>query len=107
MATGILGTPADMSATTNTTIYTVPADNFAIVSINITNRATSTRDIRIALAASDTPTNAEWIEYDTEIVANGTLERSGIVIDATKKVVAYANSTDVTVMVYGIETSTT
>ena len=96
-----------MSATTNTTIYTVPADNFAIVSINITNRATSTRDIRIALAASDTPTNAEWIEYDTEIVANGTLERSGIVIDATKKVVAYANSTDVTVMVYGIETSTT
>jgi len=95
-----------MAATTNTTIYTVPADNFAIVSINVTNRATSTRDIRIALAASDTPTNTEWIEYDTEIVANGTLERSGIVIDATKKVVAYANSTDVTVMVYGIETST-
>lgn len=106
MATGILGTPADMPATTNTTIYTVPADNFAIVSINVTNRATSTRDVRIALAASDTPTNAEWIEYDTEIVANGTLERSGIVLDATKKVVAYANSTDVTVMVYGIETAT-
>ena len=107
MATGILGTPADVAATTNTTIYTVPAGNFAIVSINVTNRSAGTRDVRIALAATDTPTNAEWIEYDTEIVANGTIERSGIVIQAGKKVVAYINSTDCTVMVYGIETSTT
>lgn len=106
MATGILGTPADMPATTNTTIYTVPTDNFAIVSINVTNRSAATRDVRIALAATDTPTNAEWIEYDTEIVANGTIERSGIVLQAGKKVVAYVNSTDCTVMVYGIETST-
>lgn len=106
MATGILGTPADMAATTNTTIYTVPTDNFAIITINVTNRSTATRDIRIALSATDTPTAAEYIEYDTEIVANGTIERSGVVLDAGKKVVAYANSTDTTVMVYGIETST-
>ena len=107
MATGILGTPTDVPATTNTSIYTVPADTFAIVTINITNRSSATRDIRIALATSGTPTAGEWIEYDTEIVANGTIERSGIVIQAGKKVVAYINSTDCTVMVYGIETSTT
>jgi len=107
MASGILGTPTDVPATTNTTIYTVPADNFAIVSINVTNRSTATRDIRIALAATGTPTNAEYIEYDTEIVANGTIERSGVVLQAGKNIVVYANSTDTTVMVYGIETSTT
>jgi hypothetical protein len=107
MATGILGTPADLSPTTNTTIYTVPADTFAIVTISVCNRATSTRDVRVALAASGTPGNSEYIEFDTELVANGTLERGGVVLDAGKNVVIYANSTDVTAMVYGIETATT
>lgn len=107
MATGILGTPSDLAATTNTTVYTVPADTFAIVTISICNRSTSTRDIRVALASSGTPGNAEYIEYDTELVANGTLERAGVVVDAGKNIVVYANSTDVSAMVYGIETATT
>ena len=34
MATGRLGV-ADLSATTNTTIYTVPTDNFAVVTVNV------------------------------------------------------------------------
>lgn len=105
MATGILGSE-DLAAATNTTVYTVPADTFSVVTVSVCNRSASTRDVRVALAAADTPVNAEFIEYDTELVGNGTLERSGLVIDATKKVVAYANSTDVSVMVYGIETAT-
>lgn len=106
MATGILGTPTDVPATTNTSIYTVPADTFAVVTINVTNRSSATRDIRIALATSGTPAAGEWIEYDTELLANGTIERSGVVLDAAKQVVIYANSTDTTAMVYGIETAT-
>jgi len=105
MATGILGT-SDVPATTNTTVYTVPAATFAIVTISVCNRSSSNRDVRVALAASDTPVNAEYIEFDTELVANGTLERGGVVIDATKKIVVYANSTDCSVVVYGIETAT-
>lgn len=105
MATGILGT-ADLAATTNTTVYTVPSDTFSIVTISVCNRSSSNRDVRVALAAADTPVNAEYVEYDTELVGNGTLERGGVVIDATKKVVVYANSTDVSVVVYGIETAT-
>lgn len=107
MATGILGTPSDLSAATNTTIYTVPSDTFAIVTVNVTNRAAATRDIRLALSATGTPAAGEYIEYDTELVANGTVERSGIVLQAGKNIVAYANSTDVNVVVYGIETATT
>lgn len=105
MATGILGT-VDLAATTNTTVYTVPSDTFSIVTISVCNRSSSNRDVRVALAAADTPVNAEYVEYDTELVGNGTLERGGVVIDATKKVVVYANSTDVSVVVYGIETAT-
>jgi hypothetical protein len=105
MATGRLGAE-NLPATTNTTVYTVPADTFAVVTVSVANRSATNRNVRIALAAADTPDNAEYLEYDSQLIGNGVLERGGIVMDTGKKIVAYANSTDVSVVVYGIETST-
>ncbi len=105
MATGILGT-SDLSATTNTTVYTVPASTFSVVTVSICNRSASTVTVRLAASTTGTPGNAEYLEYGTQILANGVLERSGIVLDAGKNVVAYSSATSVNVVVTGIETST-
>ena len=106
MANGILGQAALAGGGTGEVLYTVPGLTFSVVSINVTNRSSSTRSVRIALADADTPGNEDYIEYDAELQAFGTLERSGIVVGADTRVIVYANSTDVTAMVYGIETAT-
>lgn len=105
MASGILGQSAP-SATALTTVYTVPANTLSVVNVSITNRGTSSATVRLALAAASTPVNAEYIEYDAVILPNGVLERTGIVMDATKRVVVYSSTTDTSVSVYGLEQST-
>lgn len=108
MPTGRLGT-ANITTTSNTTLYTVPASTFAVVSVNVANRSSSaSASIRIAVASSATPGLDEYVEYDSSLVANGTLERTGLVMDAGKLLVVQTPTAtpSLSVVVYGIETST-
>ena len=105
MASGILGQVGISTASTNHTVYTVPASTLAVTNINIVNRSASAATVRLAISASDTPVNAEYIEYEASLSAQGVLERTGVVINSSKNVVAYASTTDVSVAVYGIEES--
>jgi hypothetical protein len=105
MATGRLGV-ADLSAATNTTLYTVPANTFSVITVNIVNRGASAATIRVAVAASATPADSEFIEYDVSIAAKGVLERTGIVMDAGKLLVVRSNAASVSAVTYGIETAT-
>lgn len=102
MASGILGQAA-LSATTNTTVYTVPASTLAVVNINVVNRAGSAATVRIALSSSGNPGNEEWIEYDSSIPGNGVIERTGIAMNAAERVVVYASTANCSVSVYGLE----
>lgn len=111
MANGILGS-VDLSAATYTGVYLVPVDTFSVVTVNIVNKNATSITVRLAVAKTD-PTGAtlpaadDYLEYDTEILPNGVLERTGIVIDESRKVYAYSSSANTAVMVYGIETATT
>lgn len=111
MATGRLGA-VNITTTADTTVYgPVPASTFAVVSVNVVNRSSSaSAQIKIAVSNLATPVPAEYIEYDSALVANGVLERTGIVMDSTLGrylVVSTPTGTPtLSVVVYGIETST-
>ena len=109
MPTGRLGT-ANITTTSNTTIYgPVAASTFAVVTVSVANRSSSAAaSVRIALAGSSTPGPDEWLEYDSSLVANGVIERTGIVMDAGKLLVVQISSAtpSVSVVAMGIETST-
>jgi hypothetical protein len=94
---------ADLAATTNTTLYTAPAATQAVATVSLCNRTASAQTVRLALAAADTPTDAEWLEYGYSIPANGVLERTGLAMDAGKKLVAYAGGTGISAVAYGME----
>lgn len=105
MATGRLGT-ADLSAATDTTVYQVPADTFAVMTISICNRGSSASVVRIAVCDTEIPGDDEYLEFDATVLAKGVLERTGIVADANKYIVIRSNAISVNAMIYGIETST-
>ena len=103
----VLGQSAP-SATTATTLYTVPAATEAIIStITVANRALVSASYRIAVRPDgDTLADEHYIAYDVVIGASDTTALTlGITLDATDVITVYASTADLTFNVYGSEIS--
>ena len=103
MASGILGQTDITSANTDTSIYTVPSAKTASLTLSLVNRGTSSAAIRVGLCASGSIGNAEYIEYETILPPKGVLERTGIVMQATKQLVVRTDTANISASAYGFE----
>ena len=103
MASGILGQTDITSVNTDTSIYTVPSAKTASLTLSLVNRGTASAAIRVGLCASGSIGNAEYIEYETILPPKGVLERTGIVMQATKQLVVRTDTANISASAYGFE----
>lgn len=91
------------SANTLTKLYTVPAGKRAVVNMTACNRANTAATMRIAFTAKTTPVDSEYVEFDTALNANDSVERTAIALNEGEQIFVQANSASVAFNVWGIE----
>lgn len=94
------------SASTNTTLYTVPSSTQAVVStIFVCNRGTSAAKYRIAVRPDGASISAQhYAFYDVELAANATTAiTTGITLGDTDVVTVYSNSASLAFSAFGSE----
>ena len=102
MASGVYGKVDVSSASTWTEVVTATA-GVKVVTLNVVNRQSAVTTVRVALRdAAGNVTDADCIEYDVSLPANGVLERTGIVLDANNGLHVYSSAA-VSAVAYGID----
>lgn len=103
----VLGQSAP-SATTATTLYTVPSSTSAVVStLVVCNRSASDATYRIAVRPEGaTLANSHYVAYDVTVGAgDSTTLTLGLTLATTDVVTVYASSADLTFSAFGSELS--
>lgn len=106
MAYKVLGQSAP-SATTATTLYTVPSGKAVVAStISVCNRSASAVTYRIAVRpAGATLANEHYLTYEMSLAANSShFLTVGVTLEATDVVTVYASSADLSFSIFGDET---
>lgn len=96
------------SATTATTLYTVPSATKTVVStISVCNQAGTAGTYRIAIRpAGETLAAKHYIAYDSAITANNsTMITIGVTLGATDVITVYASSASMSFNAFGSEIS--
>jgi glucose-6-phosphate dehydrogenase assembly protein OpcA len=101
----VLGQSAP-AATTNTTLYTVPALTSAVIStIVVANRVGTSATYRIAIRpAGETIANQHYIAFDVAVGGgDSTTLTLGITLAATDVITVYASTANLSFSVFGSE----
>jgi glucose-6-phosphate dehydrogenase assembly protein OpcA len=101
----VLGQSAP-SATTATTLYTVPSSTQAVVStIAVCNRGGSSATFRVAIRPNgDALATSHYIAYDSAVTANNsTFITIGVTLGDTDVITVYASTADLTFSAFGSE----
>ena len=96
------------SATTATTLYTVPASTSTVVStINVCNQGAASGTFRIAVRPAGATLAAQhYLAYDTPIPANDSLALTlGVTLATTDILTVYASSGTMSFSAFGSEIS--
>jgi glucose-6-phosphate dehydrogenase assembly protein OpcA len=96
------------SATTATTLYTVPSATSTVVStITICNRAATSATYRIAIRiAGTTLANEDYLAYDSTVPANDTISLTlGVTLATTDVITVYASTANLSFNIFGAEIS--
>jgi hypothetical protein len=94
------------SATTNTTLYTVPSATETIVStFVVANRGTTAANFRIAIRPNGGAlSNDHYIAFDVAVAAfDSTTMTIGATLDATDVITVYASNANLTFSAFGSE----
>jgi glucose-6-phosphate dehydrogenase assembly protein OpcA len=96
------------SATTATTLYTVPASTSTVVStINVANLGAASATFRIAVRpAGEALANKHYLAYETTITATDTVSLTlGITLATTDVLTVYASTATISFSAFGSEIS--
>lgn len=94
------------TATTNTTLYTVPSGNSVVVStIAICNQIGTVANFRVAIRpAGETLSSKHYLNYDTQVPGFDQISLTmGITLASTDVVTVYANTANVSFSIFGTE----
>lgn len=86
----------------DTLIYTVPVGSFMMGTLNIVNRNNSAVQFRVASSQSSSSANAEdYVEYEADLLAYGTVERQGLVMQEGEHLIVRSSAGGVSCVLWG------
>ena len=102
MASGKLGS-ANLSAETDTLLFTAAAGKITTANIRWANRNLSSVKIRLAIGSGASPATTDYLEYDLTLTGNGITEDTGLILSAGEKCWVRSDTANVSVRAHGLE----
>lgn len=84
-------------------VYVCDKTESSVVNINVCNRGNVAALISVAISSSSSLVNdAGWFEYESSLIAKGTLERTGIVVNPGQYLIVKSSQSNVNAVAWGV-----